>query len=66
MVDYGCGDGMLTEELFRRGIRAVDYYPDPDHTYRRLESPRGLPTREGTCSMVSCRKTPNLTPWSGT
>jgi glycosyltransferase involved in cell wall biosynthesis/SAM-dependent methyltransferase len=41
VLDYGCGDGRLTEELHSRGIRAVGYDPDPDLVQRRLVSPRG-------------------------
>ena len=39
VLDYGCGDGRLTEELSRRGIRAVGYDPDHDLIQRRTESP---------------------------
>ena len=42
VLDYGCGDGKLTEELFRRGIRGVGYDPDPDLAHRRPESTSGV------------------------
>ena len=29
LLDYGCGDGRLAEELSRRGIPVVGYDPDP-------------------------------------
>ena len=38
VLDYGCGDGRLTEELFRRGIRAVGFDPDPEFMQRHPES----------------------------
>ena len=41
VLDYGCGDGRLTEELFRRGIPAVGYDPDPEFMQRRPESFNG-------------------------
>ena len=37
VLDYGCGDGQLTEELARRGVDVVGYDPDPVGIPRCLE-----------------------------
>ena len=37
VLDYGCGDGRLTEELASRGIDVVGYDPDPAIISRCLE-----------------------------
>ena len=37
VLDYGCGDGQLTEELARRGVDVVGYDPDPVGISRCLE-----------------------------
>ena len=70
VLDYGCGDGRLAEELSRRGIKVTGYDPDPvsidrcrEHgnpiTYggrELLDHLLGTPTRfeAVVCSRVLC------------
>ena len=42
ILDYGCGDGRLTEELASRSICTVGYDPDPDCISRCLEYQSGV------------------------
>ena len=37
VLDYGCGNGQLTEELTRRGVRVIGYDPDPASIARCLQ-----------------------------
>ena len=50
VLDYGCGDGRLTEELVRRGVDVVGYDPDPACISRCLE--RGSRTPYGSRELL--------------
>ena len=64
VLDYGCGDGRLAEELAARGIHVTGYDPDSSMISKCMDREDRRPVETGNCWKASWQRASSSTWWS--